>query len=117
MDILLGLAFSTHLGLNENYNNLHPNIRLQTEQYIAGAFYNSEKNISFYLGKEIEWDKFGFEFGIVTGYDAYDYPIAPMARATYQLSEDHKFYVAPAYEKNSSGDRVGIAFGLDFQIK
>jgi hypothetical protein len=117
MDILLGLAFSTHLGLEGNYNEFHPNFRLQTEQYIAGAYYNSEKNISLYVGKEINFDKLGLELGIVSGYDAYDYPVAPMARATYVLSEDHKFFIAPAYEKNSTGDTVGIVFGLDFTLK
>lgn len=117
MDILLGLAFSTHLGLSQDYNEFHPNIRLETEQYIAGAYLNSESNISLYAGKEIEWDKFGFEFGIVTGYGAYDYPVAPMARATYQLSEDHKFFVAPAFEQMGDETNVGIVFGLDFQLK
>lgn len=117
MDILLGLAFSTHLGLEGNYNEFHPNIRLQTDQYIAGAYYNSEENISLYVGKEIKWDKFGFEFGVVSGYDAYTYPLAPMARATYVLSENHKFFVAPAYEISDDSDNLGIVFGLEFQLK
>jgi len=117
MDILLGLAFSTHLGLEGTYNEFHPNIRLQTEQYIAGAYYNSEKNISLYVGKEINFDKLGFELGVVTGYPAYDYPVAPMARATYQLSEDHKFFIAPAYEIAEDGDNLGVVFGLEFQLK
>ena len=117
MDILLGLVFSTHLGLQGDYNEFHPNVRLQTEQFIAGAYYNSEENISLYVGKEVNFGKLGLEFGITTGYDSYDYPVAPMARATYQLSEDHKFFVAPAYETSSTGDNLGIVFGLDFTLK
>lgn len=116
MDILFGLAFSTHLGLEGNYNELHPNVRLQTEQYIAGAYYNSDERISLFLGKEYKFDKLGIELGAVTGYEAYDTLLVPMARATYELSEQHKFFVAPAYEKNSTGDNVGIVFGLDFTL-
>lgn len=116
MDILLGLAFSTHLGLAGTYNEFHPNVRLETDQYIAGAYYNSERQTSFYIGKEFTFDKLGFEFGIVTGYDAYKHPVAPLARATYVLSEDHKFFLAPAYEITDEGDNVGILFGLEFQV-
>lgn len=117
MDILLGLAFSTHLGLAGNYNEIHPHVRIENQQYIAGAYYNSESRTSFYLGKEYTFDKLGIELGVVTGYPAYDYDIAPMARATYVLSDDHKFYVAPAYEVDGAGNNLGIVFGLEFQIK
>lgn len=117
MDILLGLAFSTHVGLANEYNEFHPYIQLNQDNYFAGAYYNSEENISFYAGKEIKWDKLGVEFGIVTGYSAYEIPVAPMLRITYVLSEDHKFFVAPVYEVTENNSNAGFVFGLDFQIK
>jgi len=52
--IELALAFSLHLGLKGDYNGIHPHIRYNHNNYIAGAFYNSERNISTYIGKRWE---------------------------------------------------------------
>ena len=117
MDILLGLAFSTHMGLQGTYNDFHPHIRLQDQSLIAGAYYNSEENISLYVGREFREDRFGLELGVVSGYDTYYSPLMPMARVTYDLTEDHKFYVAPALEKYDGESNTGIVFGLEFQLK
>lgn len=116
MDILLSLAFSTHLGLTGTYNEIHPHVRLQEDNYIVGVYYNSEKTASFYVGKTYDFGKLDLEIGVVTGYSAIG-DIAPMARATYVLSEDHKFYVSPVAEKQNRDYNYGVVVGLEFTLK
>ena len=59
----LMLALSMHVGLEGNYNSIHPHARCQKDTVISGIYYNSEDNISAYVGLEHN----GFELGLVTG--------------------------------------------------
>ena len=68
----LMLALSMHVGLEGNYNSIHPHARCQQDALISGVYYNSEDNISAYVGLEHN----GFELGLVTGYTYAD--VVPM---------------------------------------
>ena len=69
----LFLAVSMHLGLEGDYNQVHPHARCTVDNNIAGVFYNSEDNISAYIGKQFELDEYwNIELGLVTGYDSED---------------------------------------------
>ena len=103
--IELALAFSLHLGLEGDYNEIHPHIRYNEQNYIAGAYYNSESNISFYAGKRWEHNRFGFEAGAVTGYSGGD--VLPYGRVTY-----NNLFISPAIEKP---DNVGLVVGYEFK--
>jgi len=103
--IELALAFSLHLGLQGDYNSIHPHIRYNEQNYIAGAYYNSESRVSFYAGHRWEYNDFGLEAGAVTGYSGGD--LLPYGRATYK-----NFYVAPALEGD---DTVGAVIGYEFK--
>ena len=105
MEILTSIALSLHLGFEGDYNAIHPHIRLQEQQYIAGLYYNSESNISPYVGYRLEYNDFGLEYGAVGNYSHAD--IAPYVRGTYK-----NFFVAPGIEN----DKVGIVFGIDIPI-
>ena len=48
------LGISMHFGLEGNYNEIHPHIRFIEDGIIAGAYYNSVENISFYSGYRLE---------------------------------------------------------------
>lgn len=98
--ITFSLALSLHLGFNNDYNSIHPHIRYNHDQFIAGAYYNSENKISTYIGKRFEYDDFGLEIGFVTGYS--DAEIAPYSRGTYR-----NFFVTPGIEENNIGIVVG----------
>ena len=97
------LAVSTHLGLDNNYNNVHPHVRCTIDNWITGAYYNSERNMSYYVGRKIS----NFEIGLVTGYNSYD--VLPMIRYI-----NNGWFVAPAYEKSNN---VGLTVGYEFTIK
>jgi hypothetical protein len=103
--IEFALALSLHIGLEGDYNGIHPHIRYNNQDYIAGAYYNSMNRVSFYAGKRWEHNQFGFELGAVIGYDEI-MPVAPYARATY-----NNLFIAPAAEP----DNVGVVVGYEFK--
>ena len=100
----LSLLFdmSLHLGLENDYNPYHPQIRCTQDQTIYGGFYNSEKNVSLFYGKKYK----NIEYGVVTGYSGGD--ILPMVRY-----KKDKFFIAPAYEMSGN---YGIVIGLEFKL-
>jgi len=93
------LAVSTHLGLDGNYNSIHPHARCTIDNWITGAYYNSERNASFYVGKKIS----NFEIGLVTGYNSRD--VLPMIRYI-----NDRWFVAPAYEQSGN---YGLTIGYE----
>ena len=100
--IALSLAISMHLGLDNNYNNLHPHARCSIDNTITGVYYNSEDNISTYIGKKYN----NIEVGIVTGYESSD--IIPMIRYV-----NNGLFISPAYETNGNyGVTIGIELGF-----
>jgi hypothetical protein len=103
--LTLTLALSLHLGLEGDYNSIHPHLRYTTDNYIAGAYYNSESNLSTYIGKRWEHNDFGLEAGAVTGYSQAD--IMPYVRGTYK-----DFFVAPAVEGD---DTIGAVIGYELK--
>ena len=102
--IEFALALSLHLGLEGDYNEIHPHVRYTNEGTIAGAYYNSVDKISFYVGRRWEYGAYGLEAAAVTGYPKAD--IVPYVRATY-----NDFFISPALE----GDTVGVVVGYEFK--
>ena len=111
------VALSLHIGLEGDYNNIHPHVRCDiNNNIIAGAYYNSEENISFYVGKKIPLHYLGtphqiynveLEVGLVTGYSGAD--IAPMLRV-----KRGNWFMSPTYETTSNN--VGLVFGYEFKL-
>ena len=93
------LAVSTHLGLDNNYNDVHPHARCTIDNWITGAYYNSERNMSYYVGRKTS----NFEIGLVSGYNSHD--VLPMLRYI-----NDGWFVAPAYEKSGN---YGITIGYE----
>ena len=96
----LMLAISMHVGLEGNYNAVHPHARCQVDNIISGVYYNSEERVSAYVGVEYN----GFELGLVTGYTYNN--ILPMVRY-----KKDKWFIAPAIEK---GGKKGLVIGIEF---
>ena len=101
------LALSLHIGLEGDYNSIHPHVRCDISNTIAGVYYNSEKNISLYAGKKILIYNAELEIGLVTGYSGAK--IAPMLRI-----KKGNWFISPAYE--TKGNNVGIVFGYEFRL-
>ena len=110
----LALALGFHFGLEGDYNNVHPHLRCDVNNTIAGVYYNSEENISAYVGYQFDTPLDSvLEVGWVTGYSgtkSHGLKIAPMIRLT-----KGNWYIAPAYEVNPSKN-WGVTLGYEFTI-
>ena len=96
------VAMSLHIGLDNNYNTIHPQIRCTKTDNIYGVYYNSEHKYSLFAGKKYKY----IEYGLVTGYSGGK--ILPMIR----YKKDY-FFIAPAYEISGN---YGMVFGLEFEL-
>lgn len=101
------VALSMHVGLENEYNSIHPHARCTIDNTILGAYYNSEYSLSSYVGKVYKYNNLEIEYGLVTGYTGT--PIAPMLR----IKKDN-FFIAPAYEVEGN---VGVVVGFEFRLK
>ena len=115
--LALSLGISTHVGLEEDYNDIHPHVRYQNEQFITGIYYNSESKTSIYGGYVIEpTQNVGVELVIVTGYEKMGV-FAPHVRVTYDVGSKTRFFVAPTVEIQGNETNTGIVFGVELKIK
>jgi len=96
------VALSLHIGLENNYNSIHPQIRCTQTDNIYGVYYNSEYDLSLFAGKKYK----NIEYGLVTGYSGGK--ILPMIR----YKKDN-FFIAPAYEISGN---YGMVLGLEFEL-
>ena len=103
----LFLAISLHVGLEAEYNQVHPHARCTVENSIAGVYYNSEDNFSAYIGKQIQINSGFLEIGLVNGYTTSK--VVPMIRY-----KKHNFFISPAYEKYQGQENIGLVLGLEF---
>ncbi len=101
----LFLAVTMHIGLESDYNNIHPHARCTLDQNLIGVYYNSEYRISSYVGREFSLNTGKVELGLVTGYKSED--VLPMIRY-----KQGKFFVSPAYEIDT--EKYGFVIGLEF---
>jgi Na+/H+ antiporter NhaB len=105
MNLVYGIALTAHLAMSGEYNDIHPYVKLENDNYFVGAYYNSESRTSFFMGYEIGLEKeTALELGIATGYN---YPVVPMARFFY-----NDFFIMPAAE----GKNLGLVVGYQFEF-
>jgi hypothetical protein len=108
----LFLGLTTHYNMDGNYNNVHPHIQCEKDGVITGMYYNSESELSVYLGKQFNKGGWTIDTALVTGYE--DSSIQPMIR----FKKKH-WYFAPTYEtiKYSSHTNIGLIIGFEIGIK
>jgi len=116
MDLILAIAFSSHIGMAGDYNEIHPHVQLRFDSgFVAGAYLNSESNVSPYLGWRFEYEAAFMELGAVGGYTGI--AVAPYVRVGYEIKDGVDLFLAPAFETNGSGGvNVGAVIGLEFRF-
>ncbi len=102
------LSFTMHLGVQGDYNNIHPHLKCEKNSFIIGTYYNSENEFSYYIGKQYKIDEWEIDTALVTGYDN---PIQPMIRF-----KKNNFYIAPMYEKYYNDINYGIIIGYEIKF-
>ena len=124
--LALLLSFSMHLGGNGDYNNIHPHLRCEKDSLIVGTYYNSEKDISYYFGKNYNFNDWELDVALVSGYR--NRGIQPMIRL-----KSNGWYISPMYGEyyfnsnraevrcyNCSGKpqgNYGFVIGYEIQIR
>ena len=109
MDVFLALAVSAHLNLQNDYNTVHPHVRIEKDNLIGGAYLNSLSNVSTYVGlKYTPIDRLYIEAGGITGYPDVDV----FGRVGYQAN-NYNVFITPGLE----GDKIGLILGLEYQYK
>ena len=88
--LALLLSFTMHLGVDGNYNNIHPHLQCEKDSLIVGTYYNSEKDISFYMSQNLRLPKSEVEIGLATGYR--DAAVVPIIRW-----KKNNWFIAPMY--------------------
>jgi hypothetical protein len=106
MDLYCGLALSLHLGLPGEYNFIHPHIGVNYNDFVAGAYYNSEYDFSLYAGYNFDISKnANVEIGVVSGYTAGQ--VEPMIKFNYK-----NVFVSPAVDE----EIFGLVTGIDWRF-
>lgn len=110
MDIWYGLALSLHLGMEGNYNFIHPNVGLEWDNFIAGAYYNSVNKISLFGALKLDIsEKVKAEIGVVSGYSDH---LDPALRVNYM-----DYFLYPSYTVKDDGEKdYGIVIGKDWRF-
>lgn len=99
--LALSLALSAHI--NTSYDNsFHPNIQMDCDEFMFGAYYNSISDVSLYVGKNNQiTDDISIDTGIVSGYRD---SVLPFIRVNYK-----NFFIAPS-------DDGGAVIGIEIPI-
>lgn len=109
MDLAFALAASLHI-LPGDWNAIHPSIRLEHDGWSVGAYYNSERRVSFVAGRTFEHGPLWAEIGVATGYSAAS--VVPFLRVGVQR-DNLRFFVAPAATVKRD---VGLVLGIEVGI-
>jgi len=116
------MTLTLHLGMIGEFNGINPHVRCDKDNYSTGLYYNSEKNFSFYVSRNVKFSKSEIEFGLVTGYR--DAKALPLVRW-----KKNNWFIAPVYATNryyttypdhtlwTNGDKdTGILIGYEMKI-
>ena len=108
--LTLSLALSSHIGMVEEYNEIHPHIRYQDNKFISGAYYNSLNEISLYAGIRHEINNSGVEFTATTGYNRF---LSPYIRATHDIGKYTRFFITSGTENKNIGAIIGVELSIN----
>lgn len=107
--ITLSIAFTIHVGIPLDYNEIHPHIRYTSDNFVAGAYYNSVRRTSAYIGKVYPIDKdTTVEVVLATGYM---YPVVPNIKLTHR-----NFFIAPMVDSTKGKVNTGVIIGTEIKF-
>ena len=117
MELFYGLLLSTHLGLEKEYNKIHPHVGMYIDsnyEWSVGTYYNSESKWSTYVARGFDFDNNKFvEVGLVTGYTGS--PVKPMIKFNYD-----NWFMSPTVETIMRDGKAvrhnpGVVLGIEWR--
>ena len=106
------IALTTHLGVGDGWNEVHPCIRYEQDPWTIGAFLNSEDVVSIYASYTWQKNQWFFETGLATGYSGAS--IVPIIRGAVKIADNTILFISPAYEVNTK--QVGFVLGIEYRL-
>ena len=91
------LALSLHMGVDANYNSVHPQVKCEVGNQNYGVYYNSNNDFSFFVSQNLKLPNSEFEFGLVTGYKGSR--VLPLMRLKWERKRGYVFLI-PIISKN-----------------
>jgi len=110
LTLTFGLAFTDHVGLDGDYNEINPNVELSYDRFSLGVYKNSFGDPSFYVGYTVYQGWMDVDVGFVTGYSR---EVMPYIKLEKQIADNVSLFAIPAWSGNS-GSNVGISVGINF---
>jgi hypothetical protein len=108
--------------MSGDFNEINPHVRCEIANSSFGMYYNSEKNISFYMSQNLRLRKSEVEIGLATGYR--DASVIPIVRW-----KKNNWFIAPMYGRTwyytkypdhtvwTKGEKdAGILIGYEIKI-
>ena len=109
MCLAYGLALTMHLGMEGDYNDIHPFIECQYNNIVTNAYYNSMEKTTLYLGYRKQYDNgWGWDLGLATGYNE---SVVPTGRITY-----NNLFILPGVEWYDDDYQVGVVIGMEIKL-
>ena len=105
----VGVGLSAHVGVDKDYNGIHPYVAYAiTEDVAATLYYNSNRDISLAVGYTFHLGSgFSIDAGAVTGYEPL--PVYPYAKLNYDVDETTRLSLAPLVD-----EKVGVILSITF---
>ena len=103
---LIGLALSVHINSTKNFNEIHPQGRMECGNYVSGIYLNSLEKPSIYAGfKNKFYNDLHVEYGIVDGYYGLGKKdIVPFLKLNYK-----NYFLTPTFD-----DDIAIVIGVEY---
>lgn len=116
------LAIGIHLGtyhsnIDEGYhpNNFNPGMYVETvDNSVLGAYFNSDRKSTIYIGKTLHKENFSLMYGLATGYK-YDVVPAIIPSYTISLSKEARMRMWWIPKVDSAAE--GVHFSIEWRIK
>ena len=110
-EIILSMVLTTHVGMSEHYNNIHPTISFKRENVVMGAMKNSLGRLSIFAGHSSN-NEFGeVNVGVASGYY---YDLVPFVVFKKPLSSKVNLVFNPAIEMVDNRRKgIGMVLGIE----
>ena len=107
--VTVGIAFIDHLGLDGKYNEVNPNVEVEYNRFVAGAYHNSFSKPSVYAGYTVWQGWADLDLGVVTGYSG---SVMPYVKIEKHLNENVSIIAAPVWG-GGTDQSVGLMVGFN----
>lgn len=106
--LVLSLVLTSHIGWDQKFNDVHPMVSYNYQNYSLGVFRNSLNHTSLFVSKTSEFDNVSVQYGVASNYGN---RVIPMIVIRKNIADRVNFLVSPSYNKTEK--RPGLILGIE----